>query len=49
MEVDRLSELGRWLSGGGAVAALVRPDHTVMQASPDLAALTVAGPRFLAC
>jgi 3-(3-hydroxy-phenyl)propionate hydroxylase len=40
------SELHRWLSGGHAVAALVRPDYTVMQASKTLATVCAAAPRF---
>jgi len=46
LEVDRASELGTWLSEGRSVAALVRPDHTVLQAGRDLAALVLAAPRF---
>ena len=46
LEVDPASELGTWLSEGHSVAALVRPDHTVMQAGRDLPALTLAAPRF---
>lgn len=46
LEVDPASELGTWLSEGRSVAALVRPDHTVMQAGRDLAALVLAAPRF---
>lgn len=42
--VDRASELGAWLSDGRSVAALVRPDRTVMQAGQDLAALGLAAP-----
>jgi 3-(3-hydroxy-phenyl)propionate hydroxylase len=40
------SELHAWLSDGHAVAALVRPDHTVMQSGKDLAAVCAAAPRF---
>jgi len=47
VEVDPASELGTWLSEGRSVAALVRPDHTVMQAGQDLAALVLAAPRFM--
>lgn len=46
LEVDPASEVGTWLSEGRSVAALVRPDHTVMQAGQDLAALVLAAPRF---
>ena len=46
LEVDPASELGAWLSEGRSVAALVRPDHTVMQAGRDLGALVMAAPRF---
>ena len=42
------SQLHRWLSAGHAAAALVRPDHTVMQAGRDLSALCLATPGFLA-
>jgi 3-(3-hydroxy-phenyl)propionate hydroxylase len=49
IEVDPASELGTWLTEGHVVAALVRPDHTVMQAGRDLAALTIAAPRFSPC
>ena len=45
--VDAASELGAWLAGGDAVAALVRPDHTVMHAGRDLAAATQAAPRYV--
>ena len=48
LEVDPGSELGAWLSGGRSVAALVRPDHTVMQSGRDLTALAAATPRFSA-
>ena len=47
LEVAPASELGTWLSEGHSVAALVRPDHTVMQAGRDLADLTLAAPRFV--
>jgi 3-(3-hydroxy-phenyl)propionate hydroxylase len=40
------SELHSWLSGGRAVAALVRPDYTVMQSGRDLATICAAAPRF---
>ena len=46
LQVDPSSELGAWLAGGHVVAALVRPDFTVMQAGRDLAALTRSAPRF---
>src|SRR6478672_6591261 len=44
LEVEAASELGAWLAQGHAVAALVRPDRTVMRAGRDLAALTPAAP-----
>lgn len=47
LEVTPTSPLGTWLADGGAAAALVRPDHTVMQAGRDLATLAQAAPRFL--
>jgi 3-(3-hydroxy-phenyl)propionate hydroxylase len=40
------TQLGRWLDEGRAVAALVRPDHTVMTAGRDLSALCSAAPPF---
>ena len=46
VEVDPASELGTWLSGGDSVAALVRPDHTVMRSGRDLAAVMEAAPHF---
>ena len=49
LEVDAASELGTWLAEGHAVAALVRPDRTVMRASRDFAALTAATPASFAC
>ena len=42
------SQLHRWLSARHTTAALVRPDHTVMRAGRDMAALCLATPRFLA-
>jgi len=36
---ERGSELGRWLRRGRAMAAIVRPDRTVMRAGRDTAAL----------
>jgi 3-(3-hydroxy-phenyl)propionate hydroxylase len=49
IEVGAASELGTWLTEGHAVAALVRPDHTVIRAGRDLTALTLAAPRFCPC
>ena len=46
IEVEAGSALHAWLSGGGATAALVRPDLTVMRAGRDVAALCEAVPRF---
>ena len=40
------SALGRWLARGRANAALVRPDHTVMRAGRDVAAVVGSVPRF---
>ncbi|MBV8929670.1 MAG: FAD-dependent monooxygenase, partial [Mycobacteriaceae bacterium] len=40
------SELARWLHRGGATAAIVRPDRTVMRAGRDLSALCDAVPTF---
>lgn len=40
------TQLGRWLDEGRAVAALVRPDHTVMTAGRDLASVCSAAPHF---
>ncbi len=42
------SALHAWLSRGHATAALVRPDHTVMRASRDVATLLEAAPRLAA-
>jgi 3-(3-hydroxy-phenyl)propionate hydroxylase len=42
------SELHTWLSQGHAVAALVRPDFTVMQASKTLSTICAAAPRYQA-
>jgi 3-(3-hydroxy-phenyl)propionate hydroxylase len=47
LEVSPASELGVWLTRGRAVAALVRPDRTVMRAGRDLEALAAAAPRFV--
>ena len=47
IEVDPASELGTWLSRGGCVAALVRPDHTVLRGSRDLGSLTTAADPIL--
>ncbi|OUS93321.1 3-(3-hydroxyphenyl)propionate hydroxylase [Rhodococcus sp. NCIMB 12038] len=41
------SELGRWLARGHAVAAIVRPDRTVMRAGRSLSAVYTALPTFL--
>ena len=46
LQVDPASELGTWLSRTDSVAALVRPDHTVLQSGRDLLALAEAAPRF---
>jgi 3-(3-hydroxy-phenyl)propionate hydroxylase len=48
LQVDGGSPLGRWLAGGRATAALVRPDFTVMRAGRDVARLCEAAPAFLA-
>jgi len=45
-EVEAGTALHAWLSGGGATAALVRPDLTVLRAGRDVAALCEAVPRF---
>jgi 3-(3-hydroxy-phenyl)propionate hydroxylase len=42
------TQLRRWLDEGRGVAALVRPDHTVMTAGRDLSALCSAAPHFRA-
>jgi 3-(3-hydroxy-phenyl)propionate hydroxylase len=42
------SELARWLRGGGATAAIIRPDRTVMCAGRNLRKLCEAMPRFVA-
>jgi 3-(3-hydroxy-phenyl)propionate hydroxylase len=39
-------EIARWLRRGHAVAAIVRPDRTVMRADRSLGALCAAVPRF---
>ena len=41
-------DLGAWLSKGHCVAALVRPDYTVLQAGRDLTAVAGTTPRFSA-
>jgi len=46
LEVEPASELGAWLAKGRCVAALVRPDHTVMRAGADLTDLAGATPCF---
>jgi 3-(3-hydroxy-phenyl)propionate hydroxylase len=43
---ERGSELARWLRRGRAIAAIVRPDRTVMCAGDNLSALCAAMPRF---
>jgi len=45
--VEPGSPLHSWLHDGKAVAALVRPDFTVLQAGRDLSALCEAAPNFL--
>jgi 3-(3-hydroxy-phenyl)propionate hydroxylase len=40
------SELHGWLASGRATAALVRPDHTVMQAGQDVSAICMSAPHF---
>ena len=47
LEVAPDSPLYRWLADGGATAALVRPDFTVLRAGRDVAELCAAAPRFL--
>jgi 3-(3-hydroxy-phenyl)propionate hydroxylase len=46
VEAQPGSELQSWLTSGKATAALVRPDHTVMRASRDIASLVDSTPRF---
>jgi 3-(3-hydroxy-phenyl)propionate hydroxylase len=41
------SELGQWLSRGGATAAIIRPDRTVMQAGRTASAICGTVPRFV--
>jgi 3-(3-hydroxy-phenyl)propionate hydroxylase len=48
LEVEPGSELGAWLSKGHCVAALIRPDYTVLQAGRDLTAVAGTTPRFSA-
>jgi 3-(3-hydroxy-phenyl)propionate hydroxylase len=48
LEVEPGSELGAWLSKGHCVAALIRPDYTVLQAGRDLTAFAGTTPRFSA-
>jgi 3-(3-hydroxy-phenyl)propionate hydroxylase len=43
---ERGSELERWLRRGRAVAAIIRPDRTVMRAGRDLRRLCAAMPAF---
>jgi 3-(3-hydroxy-phenyl)propionate hydroxylase len=47
LEVRPGSPLHEWLTDGGATAALVRPDFTVMQAGRDVERICGAAPRFL--
>jgi 3-(3-hydroxy-phenyl)propionate hydroxylase len=47
LEVEPGSPLDTWLNDGNAVAALVRPDFTVLRAGRDVAGLCEAAPRFL--
>jgi 3-(3-hydroxy-phenyl)propionate hydroxylase len=47
LEVEPGSALEQWLTDGKAVAALVRPDFTVLQAGRDVAQLCEAAPTFL--
>ena len=50
IRVEAGTALHAWLSGGGATAAVVRPDLTVLRAGRDVAALCEAMPRFqVAC
>ncbi|WP_405096610.1 bifunctional 3-(3-hydroxy-phenyl)propionate/3-hydroxycinnamic acid hydroxylase [Micromonospora sp. NBC_01412] len=44
--VEPASDLGRWLRRGGARAALVRPDRTVMRTGGDVAALLRVAPAL---
>jgi 3-(3-hydroxy-phenyl)propionate hydroxylase len=44
--VETNSELGRWLRRGGATAAIVRPDRTVMRAGRNVAEMCGAIPAF---
>jgi len=46
LEVAPGSALDRWLEAGSAVAALVRPDFTVLRAGRNVAALCRAAPTF---
>ena len=46
-EVKPGSAFYTWLADGKAVAALVRPDFTVMRVGRDVTALCGAAPRFL--
>jgi hypothetical protein len=47
LEVKPGSALSTWLADGEAVAALVRPDFTVMRVGHDLATLCEGAPTFL--
>jgi 3-(3-hydroxy-phenyl)propionate hydroxylase len=47
VEVHPGSPLHQWLADGGAAAALVRPDFTVMHAGRDVGKLCEAAPTFL--
>ena len=48
VSVSRESQLGKWLRGGRASGAIVRPDGAVMQAGKDIRALCDAVPSFSA-
>lgn len=48
LSVSPESQFGRWLRGGRATAAIVRPDGAVMQAGKNLQALCDAVPSFSA-
>nr|WP_296764996.1 bifunctional 3-(3-hydroxy-phenyl)propionate/3-hydroxycinnamic acid hydroxylase [Rhodococcus sp. (in: high G+C Gram-positive bacteria)] len=45
VEVPRTSELGSWLAHGRAIAAIVRPDRTVMAASRSVSSLYTLVPN----
>ena len=46
IRADAGTPLARWLDNGGATAAIVRPDFTVMHAGTDLSQLCEALPSF---